>query len=185
MIGCSSEKKKYGTIDLREYLPIGEVGTIYVSQFNFNKSDKKEEIKTILDRTKNCVTFKISLIKNGQKESTRIDSLCASKNKLYRKSAKEEPLIDLDKKEWYSSKMFSSMANPNSEMPCKINDTSTIKIDKKMYETVTVECKAKNSTFLISYAKTFGRVKVEQKVKDFGVIGNILIKKINVPKENS
>jgi hypothetical protein len=182
IIGCSSKHNDKSTIDLREYLPMGIPGTAYVSQFNFDNTNNKAETKVIVARTKDqmeeCVTLRVSLTDNGKQESSHKDVLCATKNKLYRNTKNKSPIISLTEKVWYSSKIFSPTPPPHSEMPCKIYNKSTIKVEEKTYEAITVECKARNSTFLISYAKTLGRVKIEQKVKDFGVIGNVSLKKI-------
>lgn len=185
MTGCSLEKKQYKTIDLREYLPIGKMGTTYVSQFNFNNTHKRAETKVIVARTKNqmeeCVTLRVSLTDNGKKESSHKEVLCATKNKLYRNTENKYTIISLTEKEWYSSTIFSPTPTPHSEMPCKIYNTSKIQIEEKKYEAITIECKAGDSIFFISYAKTLGRMKTEQKVKDFGVVGNISLENIIEP----
>ncbi len=185
MVGCSSWKQQYKTIDLREYLPVGETGTVYISRFNFENTNNKKERKTIVKRTKSqaetCVTFMVSPINNGKQEGEHRDILCATKNKLYRGTESKYPIISLTQKEWYSSKTFSPVPPPHSEILCKIYNTSKIKVEEREKEAITIECETGNSTFLISYAKDYGQVKTVQKVKDFGTIGDFSLENVIRP----
>jgi len=180
ILGCSgSGKKNYNTINLIEYLPKGNIGTVYTNFFTHTHNDTIIEKIVLTKKTQNCITFNVQLLKNNHIESEFIEQMCIKNNKLYfNRNFHHEPLVDLNQKYWNGYKMF--IDGEVTSMTCQVESTGTMIFDKNKHNTFTVECKAKNMVITFLYAKNLGLVKTVQSVNDYGVVGGIELKRVEI-----
>ena len=164
---------------MRKYLPAGEPGTVYSSQYTATGMYEIEEHKRILKRKGDCVYFEVTITKDDKKESEYIDKLCATQHLLYR-SSKSKPLINIKQRSWIGMQMLSK--NQIDDMRCSIFSLEPFIFDDKKINAVTTECKAENTDFFITFAEGLGIAKVDQKVGGYGTVGGMKLKKIVYPK---
>jgi hypothetical protein len=178
IFGCSDKVNK-NNINLIQYLPNGNVGTTYISFFTHTGNNQVVEKKTITKKTKQCITFNVQLIKNNHIESESIRKMCANNNKLYSDTNyTNEPLVDLSKKRWIGYKMY--IDAKETKMTCQFESIGTMIFDKKQHNTFEIKCKAKNMAVTFLYADMLGLVKVEQAVDNYGIVGGIKLKSVEI-----
>lgn len=180
IFGCS-DKVPNNTMNLIEYLPNGNVGTVYISFFTHTGNDILTEKKTLTKKTKNCVMFNVQLLKNNHIKNEYSRQMCANNNKLYSdKNFSNEPFVDLNQKHWVGYKM--NINGEETKMECQFKSVGTMIFNKTKHDTFTIECKAKKMVVTFLYANKLGLVKVEQAVDDYGDVGGIELKSVETKK---
>lgn len=180
ILGCSntSEKNSYN-VNLLDYLPEGNSGSIYKSVFTHTNGDVVVERKTIVDRNNSCVTFNVKILRNGEIKSDYNKRLCANKYKLYYDfSPVDEPIIDIRKKSWTGLKI--NIGGQREKMICSIGSFGLISFEGNKHKSFTVTCKAKRAEVMLTYAKNLGLFEIKQSIDDFGVVGGLKLKSVKL-----
>lgn len=176
LTSCNENNNELQNIDLKEYLPNHNEGTIYKFGLKNNNDfdnvlnlDEAEIIyeteieKTISEKTGNCVFFEQVVYENGNMVNKNIlYNICAQKRKLYTTFlSKNYDILNLNKESWeyYNDKMHDTI----DKKTCYFEGVTLINVLEKNYSSLVVKCKSKDNSSIWKeyYIEKLGLVQLE------------------------